>query len=304
MQVKIKKLLSGADDGGNEDWIAHYAHDDGTVDLLVLDGATSVAERNYIGAGHGDVVWFVESFAQALGATISPDATQQQCVLRALNEVAQEFRRETEGMDVPLYAWPIAAMTWIRARKQEGDVRRLEIYALGDCKTLLHYPGGATIDLDPYVNPQEAVLQNEIASLAQAGIDDTAARREKLLPMLRARREFQNATSAPFALCLDPQGPLNARTSTVELRSDALVLAMTDGFYRLVDTYGLYTNEQLAIACAERSLEELMQELRGYEAARQQEPSVTVKSADDASVLACFLSVGPTAQLSSRAACA
>jgi hypothetical protein len=37
---------------------------------------------------------------------------------------------------------------------------------------------------------------------------------------------------------------------------------MTDGFYRLVDTYGLYTDASLLQACADGGLEALLAELR------------------------------------------
>jgi hypothetical protein len=70
-------------------------------------------------------------------------------------------------------------------------------------------------------------------------------------------------------LCLAPQGA---------------VLATTDGYYRLVDSYGLYTIEEMAQRCRTDGLASLMDELLAFEAARAS-GSLAVKSADDASAV-------------------
>jgi hypothetical protein len=58
---------------------------------------------------------------------------------------------------------------------------------------------------------------------------------------------------------------------------------MTDGFYRLVDTYGLYTDSTLMEACLKRGLSAQLDELRTYEAASNATGACSVKAADDAS---------------------
>jgi len=59
---------------------------------------------------------------------------------------------------------------------------------------------------------------------------------------------------------------------------------MTDGFYRLVDPYGLYDSAALARRCRSAGLAPLMDELRVFERARA-DAALAVKSADDASAL-------------------
>jgi hypothetical protein len=101
--------------------------------------------------------------------------------------------------------------------------------------------------------------------------------------MLRGRREFQNTAAAPMSLCLQPRGAFEARQTMMSLERGTQLLMMTDGFYRLVDTYQLYTPEQLAAACTERGLGPLVKELRAFE--EQGAASMAVKSADDASAI-------------------
>jgi hypothetical protein len=265
----------------NEDLIAIFQKE-GLTDIIVLDGASSVADEDFIDRDAGDVVWFVRRFAASLAPTISASRSQEESVQLALGQLRSEFDARTRGVAVPLHAWPIAAMSWVRIWEEGGSVT-LEAYCLGDCKTMLRVPGHGVLDLDPYVNPQEGIVQGEIARLAQEGVIDPATRRERLLPMLRARREFQNTTDAPMALVLQPNGPLQARTRTVQADPGAMLLMMTDGFYRLVDMYALYTDEQLADACATRGLNALVQELRAVENALA--TTVSVKSSDDATAV-------------------
>ena len=64
---------------------------------------------------------------------------------------------------------------------------------------------------------------------------------------------------------------------------------MTDGFYRLVDPYGLYTDAQLIGHCERRGLQSLLKELRGCERGDGDTGERAVKSADDASAVFCLV---------------
>ncbi|MCC2974365.1 protein phosphatase 2C domain-containing protein [Massilia sp. IC2-476] len=280
MQTQL--VSSGATAQHNEDWAGSFPRHDG-AELVMIDGGTSMAERDYVDPVNGDVVWFVHRFATALKARIEADLDQQTAVHAAIDAVFDEFRARSAGQDVPVYAWPIAALTWVRAR-QVGNGFRLELYCLGDCKALMRTPDGVVHDLDPFVNPQEAILRAEIAKLQAEGLSDPAARQARLLPMLRARREFQNTVAGTNSLCLRPNGPLGARTYAVDAPPGSCVLAMTDGFYRLVDTYGLHTPESLFTLCREAGVHAALEQLRQFEAV-QAASAQTLKRADDASAI-------------------
>jgi hypothetical protein len=127
------------------------------------------------------------------------------------------------------------------------------------------------------------VLQAELARLAAEGVSGVEARRARLMPMLRARREFLNAAAAPTVLCLDPRGPIAAREHSAPLPPGSTLLAMSDGFYRIVDTYAMYSIGELAALCLARGLEAMLRELRDFEADQLGSASLSVKRADDAS---------------------
>ena len=279
--------ISRAPEGGiNEDLIAVF-ESDGVADLVVLDGATSVADRNYVDLCQGDVAWFVQAFAAELGRAIAPGVTQGITQGMAVRQAVEAVRRawlvQAAGQAIPLYAHPLAALTWIRIRRI-NDRLALSLYCLGDCKAFALDAAGAVLDLDPYENPYEATLREAIAAFDPDVLADPARKRARLLPMLRARREEQLGAAAPNVLCLAPQGEFSAREMSLHLPPGTAVLAMTDGFYRLVDSYGLYTIEEMARRCRTDGLAALMDALRTFEGAGAA-GAAAVKSADDASAL-------------------
>lgn len=285
--MNIQSISAGASAGSNEDLVAVY-RGDGVTDIVVIDGGTSVADDNYIDRERGDVVWFVSQFASALEQAIHRDWPQQDSVALALRNLRAVFLGQPGAAAMPLYAWPIAAMTWLRLR--EGDAgMAVQAYCLGDCKAFLQHADASVLDLDPYVNPQELVLQSELARLAAQGVAGIDERRARLMPMLRARREFLNTAPAPTVLCLDPRGPLLAREHSAPVPHGSTLLAMTDGFYRMVDTYAMHTVEALAALCRAQGLEAMMQQLRAFEAGKLGSNSLSVKRADDASAVMCAI---------------
>lgn len=283
MDMQIEAVSSGATAQHNEDWAGSFSTP-GTTELVIVDGGTSVADRDYIDPVNGDVVWFVSRFTAALGAAIESGLGQEDAVRAAVDAVYREFRERSNGLEIPLYAWPIAALSWVRARRTAAG-HRLDLYCLGDCKILMRRPGGEILDLDPFINPQEAILRAEIAKLRAEGLADPAARQARLMPMLRSRREYQNSVAGTNSLCLRPNGAFGARSFTVEASAGSMVLAMTDGFYRLVDTYALHTPASLFALCMEHGLQAAVKELRRFEAAAQASASSSVKRADDASAI-------------------
>ena len=279
--MKIAHISAGATLHRNDDHVAVFGHA-GVTDILVIDGGTSVAERDYLDPVHGDVTWFVHAFTSALEQELAPGRSQHECVHAAVDLVRARFEQMLEQGEMPLHAWPIAALTWLRINEQAGG-QRATLYSLGDCKSLLRTAAGDCVDLDPFVNPQDAVLQAEIAKLRAAGFIDPEQRRERMLPMLRARREFQNEQTAPTVLCLRPNGAFQARVQSVDLEPGSSLLTMTDGFYRMVDPYGCYTDGELVDACLEQGLAAMLDELRTYEAVAGGTGARAVKAADDAS---------------------
>lgn len=281
--MTIERISCAPGNEVNEDLVAVF-QTDGLLDLLVVDGATSVADQDYVDTQMGDVAWFVQVFAGELAHTIDAARAQADSVRLAVHAVRRAYADKTAGREVPLYAHPLAAMTWVRIRHADGQPE-VSLYCLGDCKAFAVGADGKVVDLDPYDNPFETVVQDAMAQLGAEDIIDPVLRRQRLLPLLRTRREAQHASPSPTVLCLAPHGEFSAREMTLRLAPGTAVLAMSDGFYRLADPYGLMTRDALARRCRTEGLDKLMRELRAFETARADGAVLTVKNADDASAI-------------------
>ena len=282
--MKISHVSDAAGAKSNEDLVAVYLHNAGIVDILIFDGASSVSEKNYFDALAGDAAWFVSAFAARLKEVVAPGLSQHDSIKLALAHFQRDVQARFDLAHIPAYAYPIAAVTW--ARIIEGDASAaVQVYALGDCKVFVSSAAGDVHDIDPYENAQEDVLKAAIAQLKAQGIEDKAQVFAALLPMLRERRAFQNLHAAPGILCMYPQGEFQARQYAFDMDRQSYLLAMTDGFYRLVDTYGLYSKEGLVRRCRETELDALLQQLRQFERDNLASGAQSVKKSDDASAV-------------------
>lgn len=282
--MKIVHVSDAAGAKNNEDLVTVYLHNAGIVDILIFDGASSVSEKNYFDTVAGDAAWFVSTFAALLKEVVAPGLSQHDSIKLALARFQRDVQARLDLAHIPAYAYPIAAVTW--ARIIEGDAgAAVQIYALGDCKVFVSNTAGDVRDIDPYENAQEDILKAAIAQLKAQGIEDKAEVFAALLPMLRDRRAFQNLHEAPGILCMYPQGEFKARQYAFDMDRQSQLLAMTDGFYRLVDAYGLYSMEGLVRRCGETELDTLLQELRQFEQDNLASGAQSVKKSDDASAV-------------------
>ncbi|MGX9772493.1 hypothetical protein ACWYXN_03170 [Janthinobacterium aestuarii] len=282
--MKIDHVSDAAGAKSNEDLVTVYLHNAGIVDILIFDGASSVSDKNYFDTDVGDAAWFVSAFSASLKEVLAPELSQHDSIKLALALFQRAVQACVELANIPAYAYPIAAMTWARII-EGGAGAAVQIYALGDCKVFISGAAGDVHDIDPYENAQEDILKAAIAQLKAQGIEDKAQVFTALLPMLRDRRAFQNLHEAPTILCMYPQGEFNAREYVFNMDRQSKLLAMTDGFYRLVDTYGLYSMEGLVRRCGETDLGTLLQELRQFEQENLASGAQSVKKSDDASAV-------------------
>jgi hypothetical protein len=281
-----------SDAGGtraNEDLVAVFERA-GTTDVLVLDGATSLVDGGQDvegGGGNADVVWFVQRFAAEFERLLDTGAPRTALLGLAAEATGRAWDGRGGGRNAAPWAWPVASLSWLRVTpRTDGEGHAGHLTSLGDCKTVLRLADGSVCDLDPFDNPQETSLYAEVAALIEAGVIDPTERFARLLPSLRARRTAQNLNPAPAVLGVRPQGPFAVRERAFDLGPGSTVVAMTDGFWRLVDPYGVMTAEQLLDACHRDGLQAVLARLREVERGAGGAASLAVKRADDASAVA------------------
>ncbi len=233
---------------------------------LLLDGAAPLASEAAYRNGN-DPVWLVRRFAANFAAFASGHLAPPEghglldCIELARGRLSMEYSAlcEPTPPDEP----PFACLCLARF----SDAA-LELYNMGDCTVLVRLAEGrverfgtsAVRELD-----RQAIehLTHEIIK----GTPTHAERVQNVRPHILANRALRNQLPG-----YDVLAPDVATTGRLEQRSIARaavesVLMLTDGFYRLVDTYHAYTDDSLFQAVAERGLGPLLAELRAIERA-------------------------------------
>jgi hypothetical protein len=250
--------------------------------VTLLDGAAPLVEER-VSAHANDAVWLVRRFDELSRKRLDAPARDIVALVEAArSELAREYDElcRVAGF-VPADA-PFACLAFAH---DAGE--RLELFNLGDCTTLVRGRQGrlqklgasAVRELD-----RQAIerLQNELA----AGVEPHAARLARIRPVLLANRAHRNRLAGYDVL--DVTTSCFGRFERLACLRGATrdVLLMSDGFYRLVDTFARYDDVALIDAVERRGLDALLEELRELESA---DPECTAhprfKRHDDATAL-------------------
>jgi hypothetical protein len=86
-----------------------------------------------------------------------------------------------------------------------------------------------------------------------------------VLPLLRRNRSLMNKLGGYWVLSLDSDAPEHLVAASLPACFGDTALLMSDGFYRLVDTFRVFTDQTLIKAALERGVSSLLQQLRRLE---------------------------------------
>jgi hypothetical protein len=175
------------------------------------------------------------------------------------------------------------------------DGPSLTIANIGDCKTLVRFPSGALQSFgDSPVTALDAQVVGKLIDLQRSRPDArfTDLKRE-LAPLIKHNRRLKNQPNGYGVLEPGQSWLQHVQYFTLEAAPGTHVLMLTDGFYRLVDHYHLYTDESLASAAIDEGLESLACRLRRIES---DDPECRayprLKPQDDATAQLLYLASG------------
>jgi hypothetical protein len=232
----------------------------------VIDGATGLADESYVPGAASDAAWFAETLEQAMTRRAMLGGPIDRQLREAYGEAHAAFARLAPA-GVPDYARPIAtvlAVSWLV--EDRGEVS-LDYASLGDGTAIVAAHGLAPRVVGRARDEQGDRQVNEaVQRLQAAGTGDPDAVMAAMLDRLRQTRSRGVRRYAAFAEgCAEGAATLDREH--LRLRPPGTLLLMTDGFYRLVDTYRAYSPASLLQAASLIGLAELGAELRRIEAA-------------------------------------
>ena len=265
----IDAVNSPAGPGGGDD---RYGFDEGAGTAWVVDGATDVVDVRMFETEITDAAWYAEALSQRFVQPPTNDDVRgyvrgvlEDVRVNALAAARSDLER-TERHNLPS-----AAAIW--ARERAG---RVELAWLGDCVALLQRPGRP---VEPYGDVEKVDGEAKEAAVYHAASDPAAK-----LKVLQTQRRRMNSPGGYWVFSIHPEAADQLRYVTAPAPAGARLLLMTDGFYRLVEPYGLYEFERLMTRAGEIGLGALVSELRDHET-RTDTDAARVKRADDAAAV-------------------
>ena len=249
----------------------------------ILDGATSLSRRTLQDANGrimSDAAHFVSILSSAFQGSLRLGQDIAQALDNSLGLVRQDeeiLRYLQEDIDVPS-----ASFSAVELREQS-----LHVANLGDCTILLQADGGNITQFgSSAVRQLDAQLLSRYLELREK-LEDRTAVWEALVPLIRGNRARMNKPDGYWIL--EPKGHGLHGLQQVEMNFNTQFrgLLVTDGLYRVVDTYCLMSLEAFfEEAFGVSGLERLVRRTRDAEALDMDEsrwPRVKLK--DDATIV-------------------
>lgn len=233
--------------------------------VWVLDGVTGINDRLLL-PGESDAAWFVEQVQEALPALLSaaPDRPAKDLVVALVHELEKRQsaawldERGADGRETPAASFALVRLL--------GD--HIEIIRLGDCLVLLESRDGTVRVMDhPVLEQMEADTRQTILDLRAAGMTDPKAILQHMMPKLRAGRSQRNRSDGYGVLASEQSCVALMHVDRIPANIVRRILLVSDGYYRLVDHYGVMNDQELLRETDRRGAVALLRQLRGIEAA-------------------------------------
>jgi hypothetical protein len=243
----------------NEDVAGHVARS-----AWVLDGATGLADGRLL-PGPSDAAWLAAAYDDLLRAHADrADLGPKHLLADLIETVAASFAAQALRPAEHRYELPSGGMALVRLRRG-----RLEYARLGDCRAILAPAGGPVISTRrPPLHRLDARAVRRLVALRRRDPDASHATLHRALQgELRANRSQLNRPGGYWVLGTEPAAARHAETGGLPLADGPVRgLLVSDGFYRLIDTFAAYPDDAALLARALAvGLAPLLAELRALE---------------------------------------
>lgn len=278
VNLKVIEQLGDPDGDANADWV------EGRADcVLWMDGAAPVNLGRTRSGYPSDAAWLVRRFACHFFERLTPECETQALVSEVQGVVAEEFAGLGQTRANAVAGPPFACFG---AARLIGET--LELTNAGDCVLLYEDSAGAVASFG--YSAVSALEQRAIDFLIDFKVRTGASHAEALQATVPAILDNVALRNRLFGYdVIEPIAGLTTQLERVLMpaHSGQRLLAMSDGFFRAVDTYQLFSHEDLFEIVFRDGLHEILSALRSAE---EQDPEAQsyprLKLRDDASAIA------------------
>ena len=236
----------------NEDAAGH-----GNRAAWVIDGATGVSDRPPMRPGSTDAAWLAAWLDEALGHAFgtldsAPEAWP--------DVIEVELRAAYSGLavNVPPAEQPSACLALAAVA---DDV--LHLFSLGDCRILVEEGPAVRRFGTSELDRLDALLLERLHRLKRdrPGEDALAA----LRPVILRGRALMNSPGGYYVVHPTRSWRAHVRHARFAVASARHLLIASDGFMRLVEVFGRYSDAELLRVALDKGLDALHAELRALE---------------------------------------
>ena len=263
----------------NEDAWGMVGSADDVSAAWVLDGVTGINARNYL-PGETDAAWFVGRANLHLQSLAALNISINDILSLLVERLIEDWNAVSGQIEFPAdYDPPASCLTFI---KRYGSL--WHVVQLGDCSLLVQNADGTIeIAMDQDHDSISNALATRAKELRMRGSVDIKQLLAEFKPQLLAQRKSRN-TAGGLSILKAHQAAVQF-ANYWQFMNLAKILLCTDGFYRAVDCYGLYSNDGLLKASA-KSVERVLAEVRKVESGDPDcQRFVRLKASDDATAI-------------------
>jgi hypothetical protein len=251
--LKIADFLCEPAGQENEDILGYTRHA-----AWVLDGATALKASALLSASD-DVRQYVESVNEAFHELARDSGRSiQEIVRHAIRLVSDRF----PVSNLRAYEVPSACLAFVRVA-----AGCFEYATLGDCKLLLQTRADVqTVTENTSLEQFDRIVMGEIKALHRKGITGLADVYSHTRALIRSHRPLMNTPDGYWVLGFAEEAAQHTDYGSCDVTDVTAALPVSDGFYRLVDLFHLFTSGALVTAAKHKGLKRLLEELRSIEA--------------------------------------